>query len=102
VREGRVAIEIFMPQRGGVTIQTVGPGDVVNSAWLFPPHETQFDARCLTAVRALAFDGACLRNKCNENHDLGYEFMSRFARLLIERLRATRLQILDVYGNHGT
>lgn len=99
IRDGRVAVEIFVPQRGPVTIQTVGQGEVLNWSWLFPPHENQFDARCLTPVRALAFDGACLRGKCEENHDLGYEFMKRFALLIVTRLRATRLQLLDVYGD---
>jgi len=99
VRHGKVAIDVFVPQRGAVTIQTVSAGDVLNWSWLFPPHVNQYDARCLTLVRALAFDGACLRGKCEEDHSLGYELMKRFARIMIERVRATRLQLLDIYGN---
>jgi hypothetical protein len=55
----------------------------------------------VTLVRALAFDGACLRGKCDEDPGLGYEFMKRFAKIMTERLRATRLQLLDVYGTSG-
>jgi CRP-like cAMP-binding protein len=99
VRQGRVSVEVFVPQRGAVTIQTAGPGDVLSWSWLFPPYVSRFDARCLTLTRALAFDGACLRGKCEEDHELGYEFMKRFAQIMVERLRATRLQLLDVYGN---
>jgi hypothetical protein len=51
-------------------------------------------------TRAIAFDGTCLRTKCEQDHDLGYELMKRFARVMIERVRATRIQLLDVYG-HG-
>jgi CRP/FNR family cyclic AMP-dependent transcriptional regulator len=51
-------------------------------------------------TRAIAFDGKCLRGKCEQDHDLGYELMKRFARVMIERVRATRIQLLDVYG-HG-
>jgi CRP-like cAMP-binding protein len=101
VRHGQVAIDVFAPQRGAVTIQTLGPGDVLSWSWLFPPHRTLFDARCLTLVRALAFDGACLRGKCDEDPALGYDFMKRFAKIMADRLRATRLQLLDVYGNTG-
>jgi hypothetical protein len=47
----------------------------------------------------VAFDGACLRGKCENDHELGYELMRRFAAVLIERLQATRFQLLDVYGH---
>ena len=50
------------------------------------------------AVSAIAFDGACLRGKCEADHDLGYELMQRIAQVIIERLQATRLRLLDVYG----
>ena len=43
-------------------------------------------------------DATCLRRKCEEDHDLGYEMMKRFVPVLIERLQGTRLQMLDVYG----
>ena len=52
-------------------------------------------------VRATAFDGACLRGKCESDPRLGYELMSRFAQVLIERLQWTRLRLLDVYGYDG-
>ena len=40
-------------------------------------------------VRATAFDGACLRGKCETDPALGYDLMSRFAQVLIERLQWT-------------
>jgi CRP/FNR family transcriptional regulator, cyclic AMP receptor protein len=43
-------------------------------------------------------DASCLPQKCEADHDLGYEMMKRFMPVLIQRLQATRLQILDVYG----
>ena len=46
----------------------------------------------------IAFDGACLRGKCDADHELGYQLMRRFAAVIVERLQATRLQLLDVYG----
>ena len=66
VRHGRVQLETFVPGRGAVTIQTVDEGDVVGWSWLFPPYRWHFDARALDLVRAVAFDGACLRGKCDE------------------------------------
>jgi len=62
------------------------------------PFEWKFDARAADDVRAIALDGKCLRTKCEENHDLGYEVLKRFARIMEERLEATRLQLLDLYA----
>lgn len=97
VRAGRVALQVNAPQRR-VTIQTVGENEIVGASWLVAPYRWSFDAKALELTRALSFDAACLRGKCEDDHSLGYEMMKRFTPILIQRLQATRLQILDVYG----
>jgi hypothetical protein len=72
---------------------------VIGWSWLFPPYRWHFDGRALSSVRATSFDGACLRGKCDQDPALGYELMKRFARVFSERLRGTRLRLLDVYGD---
>jgi hypothetical protein len=52
-------------------------------------------------VRAIGMDARCLRQKCDADHDVGYEMMLRFVPLLVGRLQATRMQLLDVYGVPG-
>ena len=101
VRRGIVAIELHAPPRGRMTIETIEAGDVFGWSWLFPPHRWHFDARAVTGVRATAFDGACLRGKCDADPALGYELMKRFARVFSGRLASTRLRLLDVYGDGG-
>ena len=49
----------------------------------------------------VTLDGKCLRNKCDTDTRLGYEMVKRFARVMTDRLQATRLQLLDLYGNGG-
>jgi len=98
LRHGSVALETYVPARGAVMIETIEDGDVLGWSWLFPPYRWHFDARALTAVRATAFDGECLRGKCAADPALGYELVSRFAQTLIQRLQWTRLRLLDVYG----
>jgi CRP-like cAMP-binding protein len=100
LRHGTVSLEIFVPQRGALTIQTLREGDVLGWSWLLPPYRWHFDARAVVLTRALALDGKCLRTKCEDDHDLGYELLKRFAHLITEQLQATRLQLLDVYGGH--
>ena len=99
IEEGQVSLEIFIPERGIVTLQTLGPGDILGASWLFPPYLWQYDARALQFTRSRAFNALCLRAACEDDHDLGYELMKRFARLMVQRLNATRLQLLDVYAN---
>ncbi|MFH1489490.1 MAG: cyclic nucleotide-binding domain-containing protein [Pseudomonadota bacterium] len=99
--EGKVAIEIFAPQQGSLIIQTLGPGDVLGWSWLFPPFRRRFDARAIEPTRAIALDGKILRERAEENPRLGYDLLKRFSRVVLERLQATRLQLLDVYGKHS-
>ncbi len=99
VRQGAVALEIFVPEKGGVVIQNVGEGDVLGWSWLIPPHRWRFDARAVEETRAIAFDGTCLRGKCEEDHNFGYELLKRFSEVITQRLEATRMQLVDVY--HG-
>ena len=98
IRHGLVALQVFIPGQGRITIETIEAGEVLGWSWLFPPHRWHFDAQALELTRAIAFDGACLRAKCDEDHDLGYILMQRFARVMTQRLQATRLQLLDLYG----
>ena len=102
IREGKVALEIAAPASGALLVQTLGAGDVAGFSWLIAPHNWEFDGRAVERVRAVRMDGACLRAKCDDDPRLGYELMRRFARLTVNRLQATRLQLLDVYGRaHG-
>jgi CRP/FNR family cyclic AMP-dependent transcriptional regulator len=98
IREGRVAIEIAAPQRKPIIVDTVGEGEILGWSWLLPPYLWKFQARAVEATRAIALDGACLRAKCESNHDLGYEVLKRFSTIMTRRLDATRIQLLDVYG----
>lgn len=102
IRHGSVALEMYVPARGPAIIETLEAGEVVGWSWLFPPYRWHFDARALTPIRATAFDGACLRGKCEDDPKLGFELMSRFAQVLIERLQWTRLRLLDLYGHDSS
>jgi CRP/FNR family transcriptional regulator, cyclic AMP receptor protein len=49
-------------------------------------------------VRAVQFDGACLRRKAETDSNLGHELTTRFAQKLVASLEATQLQLMDIYG----
>jgi CRP-like cAMP-binding protein len=98
IRQGIVALEVHAPGGPPLLIQTLQAGDVVGWSWLFPPYRWHMDGRAVEPCALVAFDGLCLREKCEADHDLGYELMGRFAANIVDRLQATRLQLLDVYG----
>ena len=99
IRTGVVALEIVVPGRDALLIETLHDGDLLGWSWLYEPNRWQFDARTTTPCELRVFDGACVRAACEADPALGYAFMQRFAAVMVERLQATRLQLLDVYGN---
>lgn len=99
IRKGTVALEISLPGRTSITVQNLAEGEVIGWSWLFHPYRWTSGARVVEPVTAIALDGECLRKKCEQDHDLGYDLMKRFVQIVIQRLQATRMQLLDIYGN---
>jgi len=97
LRHGSVGLEINVPGKGPVLMETLGPGDILGVSWLEPPYRTQLDARAREDAVALSFDGACLRGKMDADHDLGYVISRRLLEHVSDRLERVRLQRLDLY-----
>lgn len=100
IREGTVKLELFAGGRGPITVQTIPEGQIVGYSWLFPPYRWIFSGRAATPLRLFVFDGLCLRQKCDDDPNLGYELMKRFSHVMMERLQSSRLQMLDIYKVH--
>jgi CRP/FNR family cyclic AMP-dependent transcriptional regulator len=99
VRYGRVALEVTVPGGGQMTIETLAAGAVVGWSWLVPPYRWRFDAIAQEVTRATVFDVRCLRDKMDADARVGYQVLSRFVPVIVDRLQATRLRLLDIYGN---
>jgi CRP/FNR family transcriptional regulator, cyclic AMP receptor protein len=95
--EGRISLELDVPPRGTLRIQTIGPGEVLGWSWFVSPHRWRFTGRALTPATTIALDAVCLRERCSSDHDLGFAVLERLAYTMEERLEATRLQLLDLY-----
>ncbi|MBT3923366.1 MAG: cyclic nucleotide-binding domain-containing protein [Nitrospina sp.] len=98
IRHGKVALEICPPGKAPVTVQTVSEGEILGWAWLVPPYRWHLDAHAIELTRAIALDGQCLRKKCEEDKNLGYELLKRLLPAIGRSMEATRLQLLDIYG----
>ncbi len=95
---GKVALEMSTPERPRLTIQTVGPGEVVGWSWLVPPRRWTLDGRALKTTRALDLDGETIRRALESHPAEGYRFLSRLLPVVAERLENTRLQLLDIHA----
>lgn len=98
VRQGRVNIELPLPRRQPITVQTVGENEVLGWSWMIPPYRWHFSARASVPVLAFSFDGKCLRGKYEKNHDLGFELYRRFSIVMSKRVEETILQLVGLYG----
>ena len=100
VVEGHVRLDMFVPRRGRVPILTAGPGDVLAWSALAGNSIMTSTAVALEAVRTVAFPSDQLQRLCETEHDIGYHVMRQLASALSRRLLATRLQLLDLFGEH--
>jgi CRP/FNR family transcriptional regulator, cyclic AMP receptor protein len=98
IRSGRVALEVHSPAKGPLIIDTMEGGEVLGWSWLIPPYQYFASARAVSPVRATALDGACLRGKCEDDTDLGYQLLKRVTTVMYHRLQSTRIRLLDLYG----
>ena len=99
IQHGDVSLEVHSPGIGARIVQTLHGGEVLGWSWMFAPYRWAFDARALTPTEALVLDGKRLRECISQDSELGLYVVSRLARLIVDRLQATRLQLLDLYAS---
>ena len=95
--EGMVALELEMPEHV-MRVQTLYPGDEFNWSALLPNAGKYFQARALMPATALAFNADDLRKSFKVDPEFGLDFMVRLLSVVAERLRATRVQLVDMYS----
>jgi len=99
IRHGRVALEVHVPAKTPIIVETLKGDDLMGWSWLVPPYRANFDARAQELTRLVSLDAACLRGKMEKDSALGYELHKRFAPVVAARLAAARRQLIDLYGH---
>ena len=105
--EGKVALQAPESRGRIVRLQTIGAGELLGWSWLFSPYIWHLHARALEPTEAIFFYGTRLREQCENNPELGYEMFRRVSEVMMQRLQATRLLLLDAHsaapapGNDG-
>ncbi len=100
VIEGRVALDLFVPERGRVRFYTAEQYEIFGWSSVTPTIR-QRTAGASAAIDSLVarIDAVKLRQLCEEDHDLGYAVMRRLANVVAARLLVTRLQLLDMFAH---
>ena len=98
IQDGQVALDIYVPGRGPVTILTVGPGQLLGWSSLFSTERKTANGRVVKPTNAIALDANELRQLCRQDHELGCIIAWRVSELIAGRLKATRLQLLDIFA----
>jgi CRP/FNR family cyclic AMP-dependent transcriptional regulator len=100
IGQGMVALELEMPGNM-LRVQTLFAGDELDWSAVLPHSGKHFQARALGPVTALAFEGEQLLASFKADPEFGLAFMLRLMGVVSERLRATRVQLLDMYATEA-
>ena len=95
IERGKVAVELERRDREPIGLDVLGLGRELGWSWILPPYYEHFTARALEATDAIFFYGTRLREQCEENHDLGYEMMTRMAVVMLHRIQAASRQLSE-------
>lgn len=95
IHSGRIAVDTFVPGRGPVVIQTIGPGELLGWSWLVPPYRWHFGATAVEATTASKLDTLQLRALAEQDPRFGYRLTLTLFEALLQRLQSTRSRLLD-------
>ena len=93
---GCVTLDVHVPGQGRMRIDTIGMGGLLGWSWLFPPYRWAFGAVANGPVEAFEFDGQAVRARCAADPRLEYELTQRLARVIANRVQATRTRLISV------
>jgi CRP/FNR family cyclic AMP-dependent transcriptional regulator len=93
IRQGLVRLDLEVPGRGRVQVETVGADSAFGWSWLFAPYQWHLSATAVERTTTLVFDADLLRSVMASDSVVGYELMRRFAAVMFDRLQATRLRL---------
>jgi CRP-like cAMP-binding protein len=96
IASGEVALEMVAGEKR-IVVQTLGTGDAMGWSALTGNAVTRFQARTLSHVQTIAFNGAKLSAALEYDHAFGYEFMKRLLALITDRLDRARMQIAGLH-----
>jgi CRP/FNR family transcriptional regulator, cyclic AMP receptor protein len=99
VVSGTVSLEVCAAGIGCKQILTLGPGELLGWSSLLGQSRYTARARTPQSTRLVQINVAQLMQLCDQDPRFGYDLMRRTALALAKRLSATRIQLVNVYGD---
>ena len=84
---------------GSRKILTVGEGELLGWSPVLEQARLAATARAQADTQVVKISGQQVLTMCEHNPRFGYDVMRRAALALAKRLSATRMQLIDVYGD---
>lgn len=97
VTDGQIALHNFMPGRGRVCFLTIGANELFGWSSVYYEKPKSAAATAVQASRALALDACQLRELSDSDCSFACWLTQLLLRVVSDRLKATRLQLLDVF-----
>jgi CRP-like cAMP-binding protein len=100
VLEGRLAVQMTMPQSGmqaghRITVDVVTRNEIAGWSAILEPYKFTFTATCLQRTVALAIDGEKLRQLMREDDRIGHTVMRGLVKVLAAALNDTRQVLIS-------
>ena len=102
IRHGQAALILELPPHQPFIYQTLRENEILGLNWLIPPYRWTVTVQAIHSLRAIAIDGACLREKCEKDPTLGFKLMKHLVQVLVNREEEARLHLLDIYGTKNS
>ena len=99
IANGRVSLEVCAAGVGCKQLLTLSPGELLGWSSLLGQSRYTARARTPQAACLVQINVAELLNLCDRDPRFGYDLMRRTALALAKRLSATRIQLVNVYGD---
>jgi CRP/FNR family transcriptional regulator, cyclic AMP receptor protein len=97
--EGSASLEFCAPAVGCKRILTIEAGELLGWSPVLGQSRMTATARVIADAVAVELNSAGCLALCESEPRFGYELMKRTALALAKRLNATRLQLVNVYGD---
>jgi CRP/FNR family transcriptional regulator, cyclic AMP receptor protein len=80
------------------TVGEINPGELFGISALIEPYQFTSSARAASQVQVIHVDGAALRKLCETQPGLACHLYAQVARMAMERLNATRVQLAAAWA----
>jgi CRP-like cAMP-binding protein len=102
IRTGHVALDMHLPGRPRLIVETLGDGDMIGISWVAPPQEWQYGAEAVQPTTAFELEAAAVIALCDNDPVFGYQLTRRLLAVASGRLHASRVRLMDLYAAPGS